>query len=80
MDLDLLMRALGWASAINITIFLLLFDCIMVARDWLYDFHSRWFSITNEKYDTIHYCLMGGFELLILAFFIAPYLALRIVT
>jgi hypothetical protein len=80
MDLDLLMRALGWACAINITIFLLWFACIMVARDWLYDFHSRWFSIPKEKFDTIHYCLMGVFELLILAFFIAPYLALRIIT
>jgi hypothetical protein len=80
MDLDLLMRGLGWASAINIAILLLWFVSFMIARNWLYNFHSRWFSIPNEKFDTIHYCLMGVFELLILAFFIAPYLALRIIT
>ena len=80
MDLDLLMRGLGWASAINITIFLLWFVFFMVARDWLYNIHNRWFSIPNEKFDTIHYCLMAVYELLILLFLVSPYLALRIIT
>jgi hypothetical protein len=79
MDLDLLMRGLGWVSAINIAILLFWFAFFMFARNWLYNLQSRWFSIPSEKFDTIHYCLMGAFELLILAFFVAPYLALRII-
>jgi hypothetical protein len=80
MDLDLLTKVLGWVSAINLGILIIWFLFFIFARDFIYKIHSKWFKIPDEKFDTIHYCFMGAYELSILLFFLAPYIALRIVT
>lgn len=79
MNLDLVLKVLGWVSVINYGILLIWFLTIVFMKNWYYNLTSRWFSIPEDKFDLIHYCLMGLFELLVFAFFIAPYLALRIV-
>ena len=79
MDLDILMKVLGWVSIINYGVLLIWFLIFIFAKSWYYNLTNKWFSIPSDKFDLIHYCLMGFFELLVFAFFIAPYLALRIV-
>ena len=79
MDLELLTKLLGWIFVINLGILFFWFFIFMFAKNWIYNFHGKWFSIPVEKMDIIHYSLMGAFKLLTLGFFLAPYLALRIV-
>jgi len=48
------------------------------ARDWIYAFHSRWFKLSRETFDTIHYSGMAFFKLYIFIFNVVPYFALGI--
>ena len=51
----------------------------IVGRDWIYRMHSRWFRISEERFDAIHYAGMAIFKTAIFLFNLVPYLALRIV-
>ena len=79
MDLELLLKIFGWVSAINIAVLIVWFLGFIFARDLISKIHSMWFKIPDENFDTIHYCFMGAYELFIILFFLAPYIALRIV-
>jgi hypothetical protein len=50
-----------------------------LAHDWIYRFHSKWFDVSVDKFDAIHYAGMGIFKIGIILFNLVPYLALRIV-
>lgn len=41
--------------------------------------HSKFYNIQIENFDTIHYAWMVFYKICIFAFFIVPYLALRII-
>ena len=79
MTLEVIRDALAWCTVINwIALFWWLLFFIF-AHDWMYRFHSKWFKISVEKFDTIHYSGMVFFKVAILLFNLVPYLALRIV-
>ena len=78
MNFDILVTALGWISVINFSVLFLWFLVFVFAKTWYYNLTSNWFTISEEKFDVIHYSLMGIFELFVIAFFLAPYLALKI--
>lgn len=79
MTVDTLQAALGWASLLNMGLLLFWFAMFMIAHDWIYGVHSKWFSISVERFDGMHYALMGFYELTIFVVLLGPYLALRIV-
>ena len=80
MNSDLLISFFGWGAVINYLLLLLWFLVIIVARDGLFNFHSKWFKLSEQSFDTIHYCGLGLFELLVTIFFLVPYLMLRFLT
>jgi len=41
--------------------------------------HSKWFNLSVDKFDAIHYSGMALFKIGIFLFNLVPYLALRIV-
>ena len=79
MSTDILLQVLGWATLINMGLLLFWFTVFALARDWIYRLHSRWFQLTPERFDAIHYGGMGLFKMTIVVFNLVPYLALRIV-
>ena len=79
MTVELIRDGLAWCAVINIGVLLLWFLGFTVAHDWIYRIHGRWFKVSEENFDAIHYASMGFFKLSILLFNIVPYLALRIV-
>lgn len=79
MTVEILRDMLLWSTLINWGILLFWFFMIVFAHDWVYRFHARWFKISREDFDKLHYGLMGGFKLLIFIFNLVPYIALRIV-
>ena len=79
MNLDILVTTLGWISVINFSVLILWFLVFVFAKTWYYNLTSKWFTIPEEKFDLIHYSLMGIFELVVIAFFLTPYIALRII-
>lgn len=79
MSVELVAAVLGWCTLINYGLLILWFLFLTTAHDWTYRLHSKWFKISSEQFDAIHYSLMGIFKLAVVAFNLVPYLALRIV-
>lgn len=79
MTVEMIRDMLLWSTIINWGILLFWFFIIVFARDWIYGLHTRWFNISREDFDKLHYSLMGAFKLLIFVFNLVPYIALRIV-
>lgn len=68
-----------WCAAVNYGVLLLWFLFFRFAHDWMQRLHGRWFRLSVERFDTLHYACMAIFKLAILLFNLAPYVALRIV-
>lgn len=79
LTLETLCSAFGWCAIINSGVLILWLVMFAVGRDWIYKIHGRWFRISEEKFDAIHYSGMAIYKLGIFLFNIAPYLALSIV-
>lgn len=69
---------LGWCTVINWVFLMLWWLFFSFAHDWVYGVHSRWFTLSRERFDEIHYSGMAFFKLSIFLFNLTPYLALRL--
>ncbi len=79
MTLEIIRSALAWCTVINWVLLLWWILFFTLAHDWVYRFHSKWYNISVDKFDAIHYGGIAFFKILILMFNLVPYLALRIV-
>ena len=79
MTLEVLRNALGWCTVINFGVLILWLLMITLARGWIYRVHGRWFKISEEAFDAVHYAGMGLFKIGVWLLNLVPYLALRIV-
>ncbi len=80
MTIEVIRGVLAWSAVINFGLLLWWFLFFSLAHDWTYRFHGKWFRLTTEQFDALHYGGMAVFKLGILLFNLVPYLALRIVT
>ena len=80
MDIELVRRVLGWCALVNINLFLAWFLIFTLAHDAVYKLHCRWFSLSKEAFDKSHYVMMGVYKLIIVAFFVIPYLVMLALT
>ncbi|OPY11670.1 MAG: hypothetical protein A4E69_02761 [Syntrophus sp. PtaB.Bin138] len=71
-------NALGWCTLINLCLLLVWFLVFALAHDWMYRLHGRWFQISVETFDAIHYTGMALFKAGTWFFNLAPWLALHI--
>ena len=72
-------KMLFWCGVINYGVLLVWFLVFMFAHDWIYFLHSRWFHLSVEQFDMLHYAGMSVFKIGILLFNVSPYCALHIV-
>ncbi len=79
MTLETVRAVLAWCSLINIVFLIWWFLFITLAHDWTYRFQSKWYKLSIEAFDTIHYTGMGLYKIGIFLFNLVPYFALRIV-
>jgi hypothetical protein len=80
MNINFIRHFLLWCTVINYCVLLIWFLAFMFAHDCMYRFHTRWFRLTTEQFDTIHYSAMAVYKIGILLFNLVPYIALLIVT
>ncbi|MDO9116524.1 MAG: hypothetical protein Q7U39_01085 [Nitrospira sp.] len=78
MTLNTLREMLLWCAVINYGLLLGWFLLFTVAHDWLYRCHGRWFRLSSEQFDVIHYAGMALYKIGILAVNLVPYVALRL--
>ena len=68
-----------WCAVVNTVVMFVWFLNLTVTHDFMYKQHSRWFQISEQKFDAIQYSCVAGFKLFIVFFNIVPYIALCIV-
>jgi hypothetical protein len=69
-----------WCALMNYGILLCWFLVFLFAHDWMHRLHGRWFRISVEHFDAIHYAAMAVYKIGILLFNVVPYVALCIAT
>jgi len=79
MTVDAIQSFLIYSTLLNYSIVAVWFLVFRFAHSWLYQLHSRWFSISAETFDVIHYAGMAVYKVGILLFNLVPYLALCLV-
>lgn len=77
MTIELIRHVVGWCAVINYGILLLWFVLYMLARDWIYQLHGRWFNISHQQFDAIHYSGMAIYKIGIFLLNLVPYIVLR---
>jgi hypothetical protein len=80
MTIDLLRSILGWATVINLSVITVWFFVFTLYHDALYRLHSKWFKLSRERFDSIHYAGMAFYKIGTYLFNAAPFLAIYIVT
>ncbi len=78
MTVELIRDVLGWCTLINISLFLTWFLMFSLAHDFVFNLHRRWFNLSLDHFDAIHYAAMAIFKMAIIFFNLVPYIALRI--
>lgn len=76
MDIDTIRSFLGWCTLINFGLLLFWFGLLVFARGLIFNLHSKWFKLSEQHFDTIHYCGIGLYKLTVWMFFAIPYLVL----
>ena len=78
MDIKTLRGALLWSALINYGVLLLWFLIFIAAHDWIYLLHGRWFRLSIEQFDMVHYAGMAIYKIGILLLNLVPWLTLQI--
>lgn len=79
MNVPFVSEFLLWCLVINYIILLGWFAAFVFAHGWMFGLHSRWFRLSEDRFDSIHYTGMAIYKIGILLFNLAPYIALCIV-
>ena len=79
MAIQIVRKVLAWCAVMDIGLLVWWFTFFVLAHDWTYRLHSKWFNISVETFDTIHYAAMAFFKIGTLLFILIPYFALHIV-
>ncbi|MFC1737645.1 DUF6868 family protein [Planctomycetota bacterium] len=60
---------------------LLLFSFVfyLLAADWAYSIHSRWFEISRLHFDLMYYYVMAFFKIAAFLFFLMPYVSIKLI-
>ena len=80
MTIETLRSFFGWCSIINIGLLLWWFVAITILHGWVYKMHTKWFKMSEESFDKIHYAGIAFFKITVFVFNIVPYFALCIVS
>jgi hypothetical protein len=78
MSIEIVRNALLWCAVINYGILLVWFLLFILAHDWMYLFHGRWFRLSVEQFDMLHYGAMAIFKVGIILLNLVPYIALQL--
>ena len=79
MTLELVRDVLAWCTLINLVVLVVWGVALLAARDWVYAIHGKWFRMSMEQFDAVHYGALAAFKVGWVLFNLVPYLALRIV-
>lgn len=65
-----------WCLGINYGVLLVWFGVFVSAHDWMYRLHTRWFKLSLETFDALHYAGLSIYKIGVLLFNLVPLIAL----
>jgi len=68
-----------YSALINMGLLLWWVSFFIFGRSVIYRMQSRWFKISEERFDTIHYSGTALYKICIFVFNIVPYFALMLI-
>ena len=69
-------QLLLWSLGINYAILLIWLGVFTNAHGWIYRLHTRWFKLTVDTFDAIHYAGMAVYKIGVILFILVPLAAL----
>ena len=79
MNISTLQSALLWCAIINYILLIVWFLAFLLAHDFIYRLHSRWFRLSVEAFDAIMYGSLAVYKLGVLLLNVVPLIALWII-
>jgi hypothetical protein len=80
MTLALMRTFLLWCTVLNYCFLLVWFLAFASAHDWMLGWHSRWYRLSRDQFDALHYGGMTVYKIGILLFNLVPFLVLSILS
>jgi len=65
-----------WGVGLNYLFLIIWFGVFVFAHDWMYRLHGRWFKLSVETFDSIHYAGLAGYKIGIFLLNLVPLIAL----
>ncbi|HEV2680799.1 MAG TPA: hypothetical protein VGV14_09900 [Rhodanobacter sp.] len=65
-----------WCAGLNYAVLFVWFGVFVLAHDWMYRMHSRWFKFSVETFDAIHYAGLAVYKIGIILLNLVPLIAL----
>ena len=78
MTIEVTRRFLLWCTVIDYGVLLVWFLVFVFAHEWMRRVHGKWFQLSREQFDALHYAGMSVFKMGILLFNLVPLVALLI--
>jgi hypothetical protein len=67
-----------WCTVTNYMVLLVWFLVFVFAHDWIQRIHGRWFHLSHDQFDALHYAGMSIFKIGIILFNLVPFVVLSI--
>ena len=80
MTINVARQFLLWCTVIDYGVLLVWFLAFALGHDWLHRLHGRWFRLSREQFDALHYAGMSIFKIGILLFNLVPLVVLSILS
>jgi hypothetical protein len=64
-----------WSLGINYGVLLIWMGVFVLAHDWMYRMHTRWFRLSVETFDAINYAGAAAYKIGIVLLNLVPLLA-----
>ena len=78
MDVQVLTRFFMWCTVLNVGLILIAFLLWVLAGDFVYKTHIKWFPMPRETFNVVWYSVLGMYKILFLVLNVVPWAALAI--
>jgi hypothetical protein len=75
-----LKHVLLWCVGLNYAVLFIWFAVFVFAHDWMFRMHGRWFKLSVETFDAIHYAGLSVYKIGIILLNLVPLVALYLVS
>jgi hypothetical protein len=78
MTIEVTRNFLLWCTVLNYGILVVWFLVFVFAHNWIQRLHGRWFRLSREHFDALHYAGMSIYKIGIILFNLVPLIVLSI--